>query len=84
MPEIENYNWSIDLINQSIENYSSIVLQVFFDCLWKMFYIGEPNTENTFPVNFLEHNQTNENVFLSVKYFSLKFILHVAKHSLSL
>ena len=49
-----------------------------------MFYIGEPNTGNTFLVNFLEHNQTNENVFLSVKYFPLKFILHVAKHSLSL
>ena len=34
-----------------------------------MFYIGEPNTKNTFSMYFLEHNQTDENVFLSIKYF---------------
>ena len=34
-----------------------------------MFYIVEPITGNNFPVYFLEHNQIDENIFLSVKYF---------------
>lgn len=49
-----------------------------------MFYTREPNTGNTFSAYFLKHNQTNQNVFLFVKYFQRsKIILYVAKHSLN-
>ena len=46
------------------------------------------NTKNTFPPYFSEHNQTDENVFISCKMFStenilqLEIILHVSKHTL--
>ena len=33
-----------------------------------MFYIGELNTGNTFLAYFIEHNQTDENVFIFIKY----------------